>query len=51
MHGIWKIGPRILLRTQGMLVLDAFRDYLTLDVRPAIHPKNTDLIMARGMTS
>jgi hypothetical protein len=49
---MWNRGPRILLRTQGKLVLDAFKSNLTLHVRPVIHPTNTDLvIMARGMTS
>jgi hypothetical protein len=35
-----------------MLVLDAFKGHLILDVRPVIHAMNTDLIIiARGMTS
>jgi hypothetical protein len=36
--------PRVLLRKQGMFVLDAIKDHLTLEVRSVTQPLNTDLV-------
>jgi hypothetical protein len=39
---------KILLRKQGMLVMDASEDHLTMDTRAMIHAVNTDLVVTLG---
>jgi hypothetical protein len=44
--------PRVLLRKQGMFVLDAIKDHLKLEVRSVIHTLNNNLVVISGrMTS
>jgi hypothetical protein len=40
--------PRVLLRKQRLLVLDAIKDHLTLDIISAVHAVNTDLVVIPG---
>jgi hypothetical protein len=48
---VYSRRPRVLLRKQGMFVLDALKGHLTLEVRPVTHLKNTDLVfITRGIT-
>jgi hypothetical protein len=37
------------MRPQGMLVLDAFKGHLTLDVRSVFHAMTTDLVISEGL--
>jgi hypothetical protein len=49
---VWNRRPRVLLRRQGMFVLDAFKNHLTLEVRFVIHAMNADFVVITvGMTS
>jgi hypothetical protein len=48
---VWNRRSRVLLRKQGMLVLDAFEGHLILDVRSVIHAMNTDLVVIAGRTT
>jgi hypothetical protein len=48
---VWHRRPRVLLRKQGMTVLDAFKGCLTLDVISFIHAMNTDFtVIPKRMT-
>jgi hypothetical protein len=45
LEAIWNGKPRVSSRKQGMLVLEAFKDHLSLEVRSVIHAMNTDLVV------
>jgi hypothetical protein len=51
---VWNKRPGVLLRKQGMLVLNAFKRHLTPEIKAAVTicPMNTDLVVVlRGITS
>jgi hypothetical protein len=49
---VWNRRLRVLLRKQGMLVLDAFKGHIMLNAGSVIHALNTHLVVIPGgMTS